>query len=294
MQRRFFFESYTTMARISLEHVAAALATLYENAEAESLTQGLLGPNYRQLSMLLHFLQGYHYGFELVPHRPFDFMRGHKSDKTYQTLFRTRRTTQSAIKSFNVSRRTEGNRISAELYLTTELDQNWERFCYVKEACHVLFLVSQDKLRLDYPYTSDEKSLLHLFESTTTEPFSVYDFDDTNYERSLALENAAEVLAFFIMVPLDELLGERLRFRALTNGHIYDPQDFADQFKVPHRYVELFVSNETTNGIIDGIVKHLPAGHPVQALISRVPVPDPKDLGRSGQNGQNGRNENNS
>lgn len=262
------------MTRINLEHVADVLATLYEIAEKEGLTEGFQGPTFKKINYLLQFLQGYLGGFEFRPHEPYDFMHGYQTDEVYQTLFGRDKIEQSPISSYNITRKIDDHVIS-ELYLTESLSEEWCRFAYVKEACHVIFLRMMDEITLDYPYTCDHNSLLRMFQSTTTEPFSINDFDDPSYEVSLALENAAEVLAFFIMVPIEHLLDEQAAYVAMANGHIYDPQEFASQYKVPHRYVELFVSTPKTAGIARGIKQHLPETYSYKALIDRVPPPLP-------------------
>lgn len=126
------------------------------------------------------------------------------------------------------------------------LNKCWRRFCGLKEVCQA---VIYEELNADgddgaYPATIIFKEVNSLFEKINNEPFSLWDFDDDNYDFAHFTENAAELLALGLLYPFEHSFEHQKGLGADFQGDLtsVDLLPIADHYKVPKRYVELMMT----------------------------------------------------
>lgn len=123
------------------------------------------------------------------------------------------------------------------------------RFLVLKEAFHVILRDELIRLGLGHPDTGAPERLVTLTEELIYLPFSIIDFDSTDYKDTVKVEHAAELLAFLMLYPFDNLAADRKTFlENAGNGPARFDQpevilattlDFATEYLVPRRYVDL-------------------------------------------------------
>lgn len=262
--------------RISIAGIIDAYVLLRENESLELLP----GANLYELDVqhVLKFLQGYNHKISRFDFARFDFMDGHSDDPRYAVLFPDNefRREVSPVKSFNIIRQisSEPDRYTSEIYVDSNNNYCWRRFSVVKEACHVLFLSESDKIGINYPNTSTFDSVFRLIQTINTLPFSIYDFEDEKYSATLGIENAAEVLAFLLLCSHERLIDERkiAAERYKTDPFLVDYYAIADRYKVPRRYMELFLTEDTIGVLLDKIAERM---HSPFEVVPPPPRPGP-------------------
>jgi hypothetical protein len=122
----------------------------------------------------------------------------------------------------------------------------WKRFCQIKEICQAILyehLNSEDPAL--YPETAEYTEIVKLFSDINNKPFSMSDFGNPQYPQTLAVENAAELLAAMLMVPIDELQSYRQEIMTElgeTGLRSYNYFDIALHYKTPRRYIEVLIT----------------------------------------------------
>lgn len=153
------------------------------------------------------------------------------------------------LKSLNVIG-TENDPKLCEILVDSEQSAVWKRFAIAKEACHAILKSvadaenwgSEDDGLDPYPATIGDGEILELFRSLGAEPFSLGDFDGEYYSPKVKIENAAEALAFLLLVPWSKVRDERTKWAA-SGDRIHDFSVFAETHRIPQHYVEVFVVN---------------------------------------------------
>lgn len=130
----------------------------------------------------------------------------------------------------------------------------WNRFCLAKEAAHATLRRNMNGIGADeYPDTKTARQGADLLSDIVRLKYSLNDFDKIEYPPHIHAENAAELLAIFILYPPHKMMIDREKLyieNGVENGTEEEKQnalrttDFrstADRHKVPLRYVELFM-----------------------------------------------------
>jgi hypothetical protein len=123
----------------------------------------------------------------------------------------------------------------------------YSRFLTIKEAYHIILKDEFARRGEVHPDTATPETLVTLAEELTFLPFSIIDFDSDEYPDAIKIENAAELLAFITLYPLDNVAKDIEQFHKLGEAfHYKSPTvivtstlDFAERYKVPRRYVDL-------------------------------------------------------
>jgi hypothetical protein len=147
-----------------------------------------------------------------------------------------------------------------DIYINTAISSSgdpivnhcWSRFCLVKEACQAI--IFEDYLadnRNDYPYSQSFSEVDSLLLKINTEPYSLLDFENTNYDPKNYVENLAEILAVGLLVPFEGMLGLKNELSESYGGDLAQIDVFgvAKSFKVPKRYIELMLSWDGLEGL---------------------------------------------
>ncbi|GLS78619.1 hypothetical protein GCM10007904_39560 [Oharaeibacter diazotrophicus] len=153
------------------------------------------------------------------------------------------------LKSFNVIG-LENDPKLCEILVDIGQSDVWKRFAIAKEASHAILKSvaeaehwGREDDGLDpYPATIGDGEILELFRSLGAEPFSLGDFDGEFYNPKVKIENAAEALAFLLLVPWSEVRKERILWEA-SGEKIHDFSVFAEKHRIPQHYAEVFVVN---------------------------------------------------
>ena len=126
------------------------------------------------------------------------------------------------------------------------LNKCWRRFCCLKEVCQAIIyeeanLVGEQDA---YPVTIKFSAMRMLFEKINNEPFSLWDFDDPDYDLAHRSENVAELLALGLLYPFEHALANQrvLKDRFENDISKVDLLSIAERYKVPQRYVELMLT----------------------------------------------------
>lgn len=134
---------------------------------------------------------------------------------------------------------------------TPAFNRCYRRFLVMKEAFHAVLKVEFERKGKNHPDTAETGRWLKLAEKLVYLPFSLPDFDDPEYDDDLKIEHAAELLAIFILYPLDHIAADRKAFLAEGNpgkdgDDFEDPEvimaltlPYATNHRVPQRYVDL-------------------------------------------------------
>lgn len=125
------------------------------------------------------------------------------------------------------------------------LNTCWRRFCILKEVCQAIVYEEFSENSLEaYPKTIRFPQISSLFEKINNEPFSLWDFDDKDYDRAHFTENAAELLALGMLYPFDHALEHQKELQARAAGDLTksDLMEIAKYYKIPKRYVELMMT----------------------------------------------------
>ena len=143
------------------------------------------------------------------------------------------------------------------------VNECWKRFSIVKEVCQVVIRQAFYDDGIEYPNTNNYLKAGSLFHNLVKYKFSIEDFDNDKYPSDVKVENAAEILAILLLYPIDKMVQDRA---LLSNGDqiqqngnvifgIFDDgfYDIALRYKVPERYVRLFLTSSNLNHI-HGIV----------------------------------------
>ena len=160
---------------------------------------------------MLTFLEGYQENlkFEL---RVYNFSKGINSNEVYRALFGNEPAINNQnclVRSFNrVYYDAEKDQYRSEIHLDTHNNFCYARFAVVKEACHLFFTLSKS-IENKYPFTSNEVEVFELLREISSSPFSLKDFDNDSYSSALKIENAAELLAYLLMVGDENLARDR-------------------------------------------------------------------------------------
>lgn len=136
------------------------------------------------------------------------------------------------------------------------LNHCWRRFCILKEICQAIIFE-------EYSRRGDDKIVTHmafseidtLFNKINNEPFSLWDFDDPDYDRGVFLENAAELLTVGILFPFEHAAELRVKAEQEFKGKFSDVDygSIAQHYQVPLRYVELLLTWRALPGFISSI-----------------------------------------
>jgi len=153
------------------------------------------------------------------------------------------------LKSFNIIG-TDNDPKHCEILVDSNQTPVWRRFAIAKEACHAILKSVAEAEQwgregdgLDpYPASIGDGEVLDLFRSLGAEPFSLGDFDGEYYNPKVKIENAAEALAFLLLVPWSAVREERTRWEA-SGDRIHDFSIFAETHRIPQHYAEVFVVN---------------------------------------------------
>lgn len=132
----------------------------------------------------------------------------------------------------------------------------WRRFCIVKEACQPIIRDHFMKAEWEYPDAANMMQIVTLYKNLVKFKFSMTDFDNANYPLDTKIENAAEILAILLLYPIEKMVNDRDRNNEIEYGGIFNESfyNLALGYKVPERYVELFLtSNELDR--IHGLIK---------------------------------------
>ncbi|MBF0333141.1 MAG: hypothetical protein HQL40_05755 [Alphaproteobacteria bacterium] len=124
------------------------------------------------------------------------------------------------------------------------LNRCHRRFFLMKEAFHVVLRDEFVKQKRDHPDTNRPETLATLVQQLTYLPFSIVDFDSPAYPDSEKVEHAAELLALFMLYPLDVVAADRANFNNANGAAgpaiiFADTRAFAQEYLVPQRYVDL-------------------------------------------------------
>jgi hypothetical protein len=125
------------------------------------------------------------------------------------------------------------------------LNRCWRRFCCLKEVCQAVIYEEANRANdTAYPTTLLFPQLRMLFGKINNEPFSLWDFDDPDYDLAHRIENLAELLALGLLYPFEHALANQETLKAKFNNDVsqVDLYSIADQYKVPRRYVELMLT----------------------------------------------------
>ena len=123
----------------------------------------------------------------------------------------------------------------------------WARFCLVKEACQAIIFedyMADTKKTGQYPYTQSFSDVSSLLLKINTEPYSLLDFENPEYDIKNYIENLAEILAVGLLVSFEGILELK---RQLVEDYDNDLSQIdvlaiATKFKVPKRYLELMLT----------------------------------------------------
>jgi len=198
-----------------------------------------------------------------------DFSRVPDSAKVKEIDF-LKADTAGLLKSICIIRDRKARLFADVLINKPALNECWYRFCYLKEICQAV--IHEDYRNRDftdfYPATSSYQDTIYLFSNLIRNPFSFGDFDasNDNYPLELKIENAAEVLAAALMLDLDQLFQEKHRVLK-SDGRLgleeYDFRSLAEGWKVPERYVFLFMTADEAEVFYNFVMsarKGLPIG----------------------------------
>lgn len=263
--------------KTALEAVVDIYATLKLAAESDlpSGFGGVLGQF--SIQQILEFIEGYRSDIKYVL-KIYDFNKNKENDEVYQTLFTNNgERGKPLVKSFNrifSSEDTTGNKsFLSEIHLDLKSNYCWSRFAILKEACHVLLMLDREERELEYPYANEASEVRDLLNSIHTLPFSVLDFDTDGYLLGLKIENAAELLAYLLLVGHDRIEEDRKQYlsQSTDDREQFDFYPIADLYKVPRRYTELFVADDR---ILEKIISDAQKAISNSAFDS-VPAPKP-------------------
>jgi len=237
----------------------AQVAGIYEELERELrlLPDAMLAPS-RDHKFLGNFVSGF-IGHDADWH-DLDFSRVPDSGKVKEIDF-LKADTAGLLKSICIIRDRKDRLFADVLINRPALNECWYRFCYVKEICQAV--IREDYRNRDftdfYPKTSSYEETIYLFSNLIRNPFSFGDFDaaDDSYPLELKIENAAEVLAAALMLDLDQLFEEKQKVKK-SGGRLaleeYDFRAFAAKWKLPERYVFLFMTADEAEVFYDFVV----------------------------------------
>ena len=236
--------------QFDLEDVINIYVTLEQNMELSNLT-GPSTEDVRDEVMLLNAISGY---------------SNHKIDVFEEDLYDT--ITESVGRSRDyyskclifhgeVKKRAEIWVNSHKLLSGAHLVNScWRRFCIIKEACQVI--IREEFLRHDwvYPATKNVEELVTLYRNLVKFKFSIFDFDNEHYPLDTKVENAAEILAILLLYPIEKMVAdaERLNGDSFDSAFSNSFYEIADNYKVPERYVELFLTSEEL-GRMDSLIQ---------------------------------------
>lgn len=127
------------------------------------------------------------------------------------------------------------------------LNTCYRRFLLMKEVFHVVLRDEFLRHEYDHPDTNAPELLVTLLEELIYLRFSVLDFDNPRYKDAIKVEHAAEMFAALALYPLDNVATDRRKFLAgigvadMTDAvaRVSSSLYFAEQYKVPRRYVDL-------------------------------------------------------
>lgn len=263
---------------IKLDDIVTAYATIMENALLE-LRPGTPHSMFElDMSSLLRFLEGYHGNVKFVLRR-FDFRLGYDTDPIYQALAAneddpTTETGPSPISSFTTINRTEEGGYLSNIFVDDSNNHCWTRFAILKEVCHTLLIIEHDDEKIEYTFSSQQEEIFFLAKEINTLPFSINDFEVEGYSPILTVENAAEVLAFLILCNVENLRRDHDSYESLSQEDkiLFDYFPTADAYKVPKRYVELFLTNDLAGELLDRIEQSMGSTTPFDT----APPPPPK------------------
>ncbi len=274
-----------------LSAVVDIYSTLHANAKLEIFpgNEGTL--EHASPSAILEFLEGYRNDikYEL---KIYDFHEGQENDELYNALFNhNSKREEPLLRSFNKIYKKSGGAFPeyvSEVHLDTHNKYCWARFCTLKEACHILFIIEAHENKdtsPPYPYTKDDEKVKDLLQATHTLPFSLLDFGTDGYPAYLKIENAAEVLAYFLMVGHEQIARDRLEFCSLKKEKrgIYDFLRIAKRYNVTRRYAETFFKDKF---ILREIIKNIEKATNVSAFdaVHAPPASGPENLVKNSKN----------
>jgi hypothetical protein len=124
----------------------------------------------------------------------------------------------------------------------------YRRFLAIKEAYHVILRDEFARQGRPHPNSDTPERFATAIDQLVFLGirFSMVDFNSPDYPDSTKIENAAELLAFITLYPLDDMAADRDIFRGKTGTNPDSPQviatstlDIALERKVPQHYVDV-------------------------------------------------------
>ena len=124
----------------------------------------------------------------------------------------------------------------------------YRRFLAIKEAYHVILRDEFERQGRPHPDSDTPERLATAIDELAFlgSRFSMVDFDSPEYPDSTKIENAAELLAFITLYPLDDMAADRAAFRGQSGSDPDSPQviasstlEIAEKRKVPQHYVDV-------------------------------------------------------
>ena len=131
----------------------------------------------------------------------------------------------------------------------------WSRFCRVKEACQAIVFEDYLDKSHAYPYSQSFTEVEALFLKINTEPYSLWDFDNEEYDEKNFVENVAELLALGLLVGFEKLLDLKQELEAKFESSIskVDLSALSNDLKIPKRYLELMLTWSKLDDLVDSI-----------------------------------------
>ena len=158
-----------------------------------------------------------------------------------------------------------GDKPAAEIVLNTHklpdgsalVNYCWTRFCKVKEACQIYLRGYFRDHQWTYPDTASLAQIDTLFKNLVRFKFSIEDFDNKNYPQDTKVENAAEIIAILLLYPIEKMATDRLAMGGDLDMSAFSlyTHELADTYKVPERYVDLFLTSENFDKIHAKIIQ---------------------------------------
>ncbi|MCB1536273.1 MAG: hypothetical protein KDJ44_16540 [Rhodoblastus sp.] len=155
------------------------------------------------------------------------------------------------------------------------LSEKEVRFVLLKEILTAVLRKIFISTGHDYPDTNEIAPMSAYLLDYASEPFSMYDFDDGEYAKTVKIENAAELLAWMFLVDIGELYNARRDlhikpkdFWGIGNGipdlqhddrhaeelfAFFDYDAFAKQYDTNPRIIEVLIKTDGILKIVDSM-----------------------------------------